>query len=305
MTSQEFFQLFWFAENWNLPLNLLFIGISLVYLLITGPLQTKIPTSEVVPVHQKVYFLFAMIVYYFSVGSPLNLLAHELFSMHMLQMSLLYILLPPFLLLGIPAWMLRPLLKIQWLRKLGRFFTRPLIILFLFNGLLSLYHIPLTFDTIMGNHLYHNLFHFILLIAALLMWWPVVCPIPEKDRVKPLHKLGYIFANGVLLTPVCALIMFADQPLFANYSELSTVAPVMNPVDDQQLGGVIMKIMQEIVYISAIAIILIPWMKEQRMKDQRELEEYQKAQNAVTKENISDDTKNDEKISINANMSFE
>ncbi|WP_044639802.1 cytochrome c oxidase assembly protein [Risungbinella massiliensis] len=281
MTTKEFFQLFWYAENWDLTLNLIFIGISVIYLLATGPFVSKIPGAEVVPVRQKVFFLFAMIIYYTALGSPINLLGHELFSMHMLQMSILFIVLPPFLLLGIPAWMIRPLFRFKALRAVGSFLTKPLVILFVFNGLISLYHIPVAFDAIMESHLYHNVSHFVLLLGALFMWWPVICPVPELDRVKPLHKLGFIFANGILLTPVCALVMFADRPLFELYQEMSTVAPIMPPIDDQQLGGVIMKIVQEIVYISAIGIVLVRWMREQRQQDEQETQEWKETQQKV------------------------
>lgn len=281
MTTKEFFQLFWYAENWDLTLNLIFLGISVLYLLITGPFVSKIPGAEAVPVRQKVFFLLAMIIYYSALGSPINLLAHELFSMHMLQMSILFIVLPPFLLLGIPAWMLRPLLRFKALRAVGSFFTKPLIILFVFNGLLSLYHIPVAFNAIMGSHLYHYIAHFVLLIGAIMMWWPVICPIPELDRVKPLHKLAFIFANGILLTPVCALVIFADRPLFELYQEMSTIAPIMQPIEDQQLGGVTMKIVQEIVYISAIGIVMNRWLREQREQDERELQEWKETQQKV------------------------
>jgi putative membrane protein len=272
MTAKEFFELFTYIENWDMLLNLLFIGISVLYLLVVGPLRHKIPGSEPVKGIQKFWFLMSMIVYYFALGSPLNMIGHELFSMHMLQMSLLYIVLPPMLLLGIPAWFVRPLLKIRWLSSIGSILTRPMVILFLFNGLISLYHFPYIFDTIMESELLHYVSHTILMVAALCMWWSVIGPIPERDTVKPLHKLAFIFANGALLTPACALIMFSDHVLFAQYVEGSTLIPIMKPIDDQQLGGVIMKVTQEVVYIIAIGFVFSQWLRQQRLEDQKETE---------------------------------
>lgn len=273
MSFGDFIQLFTYAANWNVQLNLLFVVVAAGYLAITGPLRGKFKEASPVPNSKKIYFMFAIFVWNFAISSPLDLLAHELFSMHMFQMSLLFILVPPFLLLGIPDWLIRPVIEINGIRQVFKFFTKPIIILFLFNGLMSLYHVPVIFNAVMESHLLHFLAHLILLLAALCMWWPVVCPVPEWDTVKPLFKLAFIFANGFLLTPACALIMFADTVLFDHYSHMSQLAPIIAPLNDQQLGGVIMKIMQELVYISAIGIVLSRWMKEQRKEDQKDLEE--------------------------------
>ncbi|RAL22585.1 cytochrome c oxidase assembly protein [Thermoflavimicrobium daqui] len=271
--SAELFDLFTYTSNWDLTLNLVFIAVAIMYLLVTGPLRHRFPETEPVSGKTKFFFLTGLIVYYFSAGSPLNLLAHELFSMHMLQMSLQYIVLPPLLLLGIPAWMLRPLIKIHWIRAIGKFFTRPLVILFVFNGLLSLYHFPYIFDLIMSSQVLHIVSHTILLFTALCMWWPVVCPVPELDRMKPLLKLGFLVANGVLLTPACALIMFADTVLFDYYASASKYVSVISLRDDEQLGGIIMKIIQEVVYITAIGFVFVQWLRIQRAQDKKEMEE--------------------------------
>lgn len=277
MSGSQFFQMFLYAGNWDIVLNLVFIAIALVYILITGPLVKFIPGATPVTGLRRFSFIMGLMFFYFAEGSPLKLLSHELFSIHMLQMSILYIVMPPLLLLGIPGWFVRPLLKIKVILSLLNFFTKPLIILFLFNGLLSVYHVPVVFDMIMENHLYHNIAHTILLITALCMWWSVVCPVEEMDTVKPLHKLGYIFANGVLLTPACALIMFAESTIYSMYSQVSPFS-MMAPLQDQQTGGVIMKITQEVVYITAIALVFSRWFRLQRAQDEKELLEWKKSQ---------------------------
>jgi putative membrane protein len=283
MTGDQFFQLFTYASNWNIPLNLVFLSIAFIYIMVTGPFLPFIPQATRVKGSHKLYFLFGLMIFYFAIGSPLDLLAHDLFSAHMAQMTLLFIVMPPFLLLGIPGWFIRPLLKFSIFKAPLTFFTRPLVILFLFNGLLSVYHVPVVFDMIMKNHIYHNVSHTILLLTALCMWWPVICPVEELDQVKPLHKLGYIFANGILLTPACALIMFSHEPMYAMYNKMSELAPIMSPLIDQQTGGVIMKITQEAVYITAIALVFVRWFREQRAQDEKELLEWKNQQLATEK----------------------
>ncbi|MFP3589556.1 cytochrome c oxidase assembly protein, partial [Paraburkholderia sp. SIMBA_055] len=63
-----------------------------------------------------------------------------------------------------------------------------------------------------------------------------------------LKKLTYIFANGVLITPACALIIFAEDPLYATYMSVPQIFPSLDTFSDQRLGGIIMKLIQELVY---------------------------------------------------------
>ncbi|KPC71031.1 hypothetical protein ADL26_15760 [Thermoactinomyces vulgaris] len=275
MSSQEFFQVYGYWSNWDYKLNIVFLAIGILYVWLTGPFRKRFKDAELVPGWKKFCFLSGLIIYFFALGSPLNLMAHELFSMHMMQMSLLYFAVPPLLLLGMPAYLLRPVVNLKVVRGIIRFFTKPLFSVFFFNGLISFYHVPVVFDKIMKEHLLHNLSHGILLFAALCMWWPIIGPIPEWDRIKPIPKLGLIFANGILLTPACAMITFTDVVLFQSYMEMSQVFPVMSPIHDQQLGGVIMKIMQEIVYITAIGLVFLKWLRQERAKDEAELREWQ------------------------------
>jgi putative membrane protein len=179
---------------------------------------------------------------------------------------------PPLIILGIPLYLWRLPLRNAAVKAVFTFFTRPVISLFFFNGLIWFYHVPVVFDTLMANHLYHDIAHSMLMVAAFFTWWPIMAPLPEMNQLKTLLRVALIFANGFLITPACAIITFTDIVLFNSYSEMSTVAPILSPIHDQQLGGVIMKIMQEAVYIVAIMAILAEWFKESKARDKEELE---------------------------------
>ncbi|MBD1371579.1 cytochrome c oxidase assembly protein [Hazenella sp. IB182357] len=274
MTSAEFFQIFFYVSNWDLKLNVIMLCIAGLYLVLTGPMRHLFPNAEPAKGSARIKFLSGLLIYYIANGSPLNILGHELFSMHMLQMSLTFLLAPPLLLTGIPAYMYRALAKLPGVRKIGHFLTKPLVTIFFFNGFFTFYHVPYIFDASMNNEWLHIVTHYGLLFAAFCMWFPIFCPVPEWDRMKSLHKLVLIFVNGILLTPACAIITFTDLLLYDQYQTMSTIAPIMTPIHDQQLGGVIMKIMQEIVYIGAIAIVFFRWVRTERAKDDAELQAY-------------------------------
>ncbi len=119
-------------------------------------------------------------------------IGHELFSVHMLQQSILYLIVPPLMIRGIPDWMWRHWLQSFPFKKWSVWGRRPVVALLLFNGLFSVYHLPRVFDFLMGDELYQLLSHVVLFLAAGLMWWPVLTPLEEEMVLQPLRKLAYL-----------------------------------------------------------------------------------------------------------------
>ncbi|PTX60728.1 putative membrane protein [Melghirimyces profundicolus] len=267
-------------DVWNLvhpPFLLFVLAIGALYFILTGPMRRedlKAPTTK-----QKFLFLLGLILYYVA-GGPVHSFGQLLFSAHMTEMSLQYLLVPPLVLAGLPSWVFRPLFGGTLRRKVFSFLTHPLITLFSFNGLISLYHIPMVFDTIMASAWWMGVSHLVLTVVAFMMWWPIVCPLPERDRLSPLKKMAYIFADGVLLTPACAIIAFSDTLMYEMYRDAPQVFAFLGPLDDQSLGGVVMKIIQEIAYGSVLGFTFFQWVRKQREADKAEQEETAKGRNS-------------------------
>ncbi|MDF2722152.1 MAG: cytochrome c oxidase assembly factor CtaG [Paenibacillus sp.] len=289
-------QYFSFVDLWNPWQIVLTVLIGAVYLTLTGPKRTWFANSAPVSVGKKTLFLIGLVVFYFAHSGPLNLLGHLMFSAHMTAMTLAYLVAPPLMLMGIPQWMVASLTA----RKIGagvfKAMTQPLIAVFSFNLLFSMYHLPAIHDYVMTHYTVHTIFFYGLLVTAFMMWWPVIAPTSGVNGLSELKKMGYIFANGVLITPACALIIFADSSVFATYSDPVMWAKAMgycvpansqflldsfngpqffaifDPQEDQQLGGVIMKIMQEITYGAALAYTFFSWYARERKKDDADSE---------------------------------
>lgn len=253
----------WF--HWEAILVVLFLGIG--YAWYTGPRQKRSDSSDTVSANQKIWFYTGLVLIYAAHGSPLADWGQVSFSIHMLQQSIMYLMMPPSILLGMPADAARAIVK-RIPRGLFAFMTQPLVALFLFNLLFSLYHVPIIFDTLMSGMWYHEISHALLILTAFMMWWQVVCPVPELDKLSELKKMAYIFANGVLLTPACALIIFSRELLYASYGHVQVFS--LPPIDDQQLGGVIMKIIQEIVYGIALGITFFRWVKKEHAQSDQQ-----------------------------------
>lgn len=285
--------MFGFVALWSPYFLAFLLLVTFLYFMVVGPWRTRF-TNEGPPTRkQKAYFVLGIALLYVCQGSPIDLLGHLIFSAHMVQMAILNLLVPQLLILGIPNWLFERLFQIRPVKAAVTFLTKPLVALVLFNGLFSLYHIPFIFDLVKSNALYHAVMTTAIFIAAWMMWWPLVNKMSEWQSLTGLKKIGYIFADGVLLTPACALIIFAGKPLYATYydpqmwmeslalcvpagtlASLDLTGPEMffsiPLLQDQQLGGILMKIIQEIVYGTVLFFVFMEWYRKEQEKEKKE-----------------------------------
>ncbi|RXT05658.1 cytochrome c oxidase assembly protein [Ammoniphilus sp. CFH 90114] len=251
---------------WNPWQLLLTLALGFTYFYLIGPGRHRF--ENVSPIKPRHIFLFitGLVTYYMAAGSPMNYYGHHyLFSAHMLQQSLLYFVVPPLLILGLPKYLLQALFSIKFARRMLE--THMLVTIFAFNFMFSMYHLPLIFNTVMESEFLMALSHMVLFIAAFQMWWPIISPLPEVKHTTELRKMAYIISGAVLLTPACALIIFADSIVYQTYVGAPEVFWWLPPMDDQQLGGVLMKLVQELAFGSALAFIFFRWFRKENPKD--------------------------------------
>lgn len=288
-------EVFGFRALWSPFFLAALIAILVGYFLITIKFREKFLTSEPLTRKEAALFTTGIVLLYFIKGSPLDLMGHLMFYAHMIQMAMLYLVIAPILIVGIPKWIWRNVLNQKLVKPVFQFFTRPLIALVLFNGMFSFYHVPLIFDVIKTNMWLHASYTSLLFVISIFMWWPLVNDLEEYQTLSGIKKIGYIFADGILITPACALIIFADSPMYATFSDptawmqalelcvpqttlasLNLSGPEMfnslSLIDDQQLGGVLMKIIQEIVYGVVLAQVFFKWYRKDAAEGKKQEE---------------------------------
>lgn len=283
---------FSFAELWSPMFFFAMIGLIILYFYMIGPWREKHhPEAEAATGMQKTLFIGGILLVYLCHGGPLNLLGHLMFTFHMVNMSISYLIVPPMILLGIPAFLWRAAFSAGFWRKL-RILMHPIMTLVLFNMLFSIYHVPMVHDYVMTNFAVHRLYYVVLFITAFMMWWQIACPVPGWSKLTDVKRMAYVFANGVLLTPACALIIFSDGGMYATYNDPEVWATAMGycmsgdtsylvgqfggpqffnmlgTADDQQLGGIVMKLVQELMYGIILAYIFKQWFKREHADDE-------------------------------------
>jgi putative membrane protein len=110
----------------------------------------------------------------------------------------------------------------------------------IFNLAIMVIHIPTLVNAAVTNGPLHYSLHLLLVLTSLLMWMPVVGPLPEV-RIGPGAKILYLFAQSFVPTVPAAWLIFADGVVYTAYDHGPRVFG-LSVTDDQQIAGVIMKI---------------------------------------------------------------
>lgn len=227
---------------------------------------------------RSVWFLMGVAALWIGADYPIHELSEGyLFSIHMVQHTLFSLIAPPLLLLGMPAALLRRILRPEPVLRVVRFLTRPLVALLLFNGVVLVTHWPALVDASLRSEPLHFFVHLVLFSSAVLMWWPVVDPLPELKRLSEPGKMLYLFLQSILPTVPASFITFAESPVYRFYE----TAPRLWGIDvltDQQMAGLIMKIGGGLLLWFCIATIYFRWnAKEERGKgDELSWEDFER-----------------------------
>jgi putative membrane protein len=203
--------------------------------------------------------------------SPLHPWGKALFSVHMAQHEILMLVAAPLLVLGKPMAAYLRALPLDWARALARwgnssawqslwrFISNAFVAWLIHAVALWAWHIPSWFQATLTSEFVHALQHLSFVLSALLFWWAVV---HGQQRA-----MGYGLSVVYMLTTAMhsgllgALLTFAGTVWYPDYSG-STNSWGLTPLEDQQLGGLIMWMPAGLVYVVAGLILFAAWLRE-------------------------------------------
>ena len=262
---------FWLtAWNWQPSIILGTIAIICLYLYAVGPLRVKYSLADRVKTSQVVSFLLGVNVIFWTLFTPLDKLADDyLFSAHMVLHLLLSFAGAPLMVLGIPGWLLVPLLRNRVIFRIAQFFTLPILTGVLFNVNLWFWHAPPIYNAMIVNLPLHIVSHLLFIITGVLFWWPILSPMEEG--LPPLSigkKMAYLFFSDMPMVLLGAGLTFVP-PLYARYIHAPHIWG-LSPETDQQLAGLLMWIPGSIFFIVIVSILFLQWMQAQDIKQRAE-----------------------------------
>lgn len=199
--------------------------------------------------------------------SPIHRLGEVLFAAHMTQHELLMLVAAPLLVMGRPlapylmalpeSWR-RPLggwTKVRWVQVLGA----PLVAWMIHAVVLWSWHVPYLYERAVANDVVHALQHSSFLFSAIIFWWTLIHG--RYGRMGYGVGVMYVFSTAAHSSILGALLTFGDQVWYPIYSG-RTLLWGMTPLQDQQMGGLIMWVPAGIVFVIVGLAMFAAWLGE-------------------------------------------
>lgn len=204
-------------------------------------------------------FTVGIVVLLVSSDWPIHDLSEERwYSAHMVQHLVYTLVAAPLIVSGIPAWLWRRLLAPRAIGTLFGFLTRPVVALIVFNGLLLFTHWPEVVQSSVGSEWTHFGLHVLIFGSAVVMWWPVLSPLPERPALSPPAQMLYLFLQSLAPTIPASFLTFGHTLLYPVYATFPRLGG-LSALDDQLIAGLIMKIAGGLILWGFIAVIFFNW----------------------------------------------
>jgi len=240
----------------------LFVGLLGVWYLRTSRRAAEPPS----PSHFA-WFFAGLLSIWIALDWPIGALgAGYLASFHAITYILLSFVAPPCLILSVPAAVSRLALARPGLGRLLWVAGRPWLALAGFNAIVLLTHIPSIVDMLMVSQLGALLIDLGWLLGGFLLWWPVMGPAPEVVLLSRPMKMGYLFLSTLAPIIPSAFLTFAEYPLYATYELAPRIFQVLTAQQDQQVAGLLMKLVGDLPVWFGFGVIFFRWAREEERR---------------------------------------
>jgi cytochrome c oxidase assembly factor CtaG len=228
--------------------------------------------------------LLALLV---ALTSSVDFLATRLFSVHMVQHMLITVAAAPLLMLGAPirpllrglpaivrSSVIRPLARSGAVRQLTHALRHPLLAAVLYVGGLYFWHLPALYDAALADPFVHVVEHAWFLVTALLFWSVVIDPVPFRGTLGYAARLPYLLIAGAAQNTILGgLLSFSSRLLYGSYAvpvgRSDLFAYGIDPLSDQRVGGAIMWVAGDFIFLAAASLCFFLWLDEEEETQRR------------------------------------
>lgn len=217
-------------------------------------------------------FATAMLALGLALLTPLEPLSAALASAHMVQHVLLILVAAPLLAFSAPTSTLLRGSPLAVRRGVGRWrrrlhlnpadfapFRNPAVVWLLHVLTVWIWHSAAAYDATLNSQSVHVAEHATFVITGVLFWRSVL---GSRGTGRETPGLGVLLVFGMAMQSVflSALLTFAETPWYAGYAN-TTLAWGLQPLEDQQLAGVLMWIPGGLVYVVVALTLLASWLR--------------------------------------------
>ena len=206
-----------------------------------------------------------------ALTSPIHELGEQLFSAHMLQHEVLILVSAPLISAALPGatclWAFAPRHRAHlggWVHRVEqapmvRFFMRPLVAWLLEAVALWIWHVPALYQATLTSDWVHAAQHLSFFLTAVLFWSALYGV--GRSAMSYGAATFYVFGTAVHCSALGALLTFSAVLWYPAYAT-TTLRWGLTPLQDQQLGGVIMWVPSGLVFILIGLALFAKWLRE-------------------------------------------
>jgi len=217
----------------------------------------------------------------FALAGPLDVYSSDLFAVHTSQHIVIAMFAAPLLLVARPMpayiWAFpRPLrtgagtalTEAGVVIRVLRLLTRPPVALPLFLGSLYGWHIPQAYNASLENEGLHLFMHFTMFAAAVFFWWPIIGPPPVRTRLSYPQRIVFLLLAVTPAALLAAIITLSNSVIFEFHLDNPGHFD-WSPTEDQRIGGLLMWIPGNFVFLTTMTVLFFKWFGEEERKSFR------------------------------------
>ena len=222
--------------------------------------------------------LLGYILLIFSLVGPISAF-EDTFWIHMIQHLILIMLVPPLILSGLffsaNLWFFPRIIRVgiadfirpqKPFRKILNLITSPRFGLIFYIISLWTWHLPIFFNYALNYSLVHNLEHLSFLLSGVLFWWPVIGLSIGAKKISIPMRIVYLLLAVTPTAVVAAFITLADSVIYGeDIPRLLNIAAI----EDQKIGGLIMWIPGNTIFIATLTVLFFKWSYNQSKESRK------------------------------------
>jgi putative membrane protein len=206
-------------------------------------------------------FYAGLLVLALALVSPVDAVAEEgLFAVHMLQHALLGGVAPALVVLGLTGAVLQPVLRFGFVQRL-QVLAHPAVALPLWTAVLVFWHIPPVYEIGVENELAHALEHGSFFVTTLLVWMPVVEPLPAPPWFGTGAKIVYLVAYWFIGLMFVNILWFSGTVFYPRYEDTAPDWGV-SALQDQANAGSVFMAEHMILVLTALVLLFVRFARE-------------------------------------------
>ena len=268
-----------FIKSWEYGSTFFYILFIAILIYIIGSIKLFLLSNN----NKKQIFKFfrGLIGYIFlfiALVGPISIY-ESTFWVHMIQHMVLIMIVPPLILSGLffsaNLWFFPRIIRIgladylrpnSFFRKIINKITSPKFSLIFYVISLWTWHLPIFFNYALDFNFIHNFEHFIFFISGILFWWPILGVSIGAKKISIPIRIVYLLLAVTPTAVVAAFITLADSVLYGeNIPRLFNI----EAIEDQKIGGLIMWIPGNTIFIAALTTLFFKWSYAQNKNERK------------------------------------